>query len=279
MSITCHVRPEDSDGGGSSVQKFMAAYAIAKRLGVQYIHTEMVLDKHNRGDMSPEEWNQKWNYFIPFPVQKPLDTLLLFQGDVEYLKHLLKTTQFPIGLENHHPKSFIDRDPSIMEDARADLRMLYNSVERPLLYYDPKKINIAVHVRRFSDTDNCHYHLRKLYGEGERNDNYFYNNIKILKEVLAGKDLVFHIYSEGDESLFSKFLEFKSDRCDVQLHVRENVFISMHHMINADIFIASVSSLSYIVHVLRTKPTIAHPEQIHRLMSDTIYDPYRIKNL
>lgn len=274
--ITCYVHPEECDGGGSTVQKLMCTYAIAKRLGIKFVQTEMVIDKHNRGDMTPEEWNYNWNRLIPFPNFQNYtgQTFLNFYGEFNELHNLVHGNV--VNIVNHSSKRFVDLDVSMIEDVRQDLQKMYNSVKRPELYYDKTRINIAMHVRRFTETDTCTYHVRKLFGSTEKNDSYYYENIRLLKSIFMKRSetngLTFHIYSEGDEKIFAKFLEFEEEGCEVKLHVRENVFTSIHHMINADVFVASVSSLSYIVHILRDKTTIAHKEQIHRFLPDTKYN-------
>lgn len=260
------------DGGGSCVHRFMSGYAIGKRMGVQYKHIIQRIWEHNRGDLENEEWSLRWNRLIPFPEAPLCDLLPSNTGTIDEIRNGLSLNR---SVNILWPKYIIDRDITIMEDVKEDLQELF---KRNPYYsagsYDLKRINIALHVRAFTDTDTCDIPIRRLFGMNAEYDNYFFDSIVSLKQQLGGLPITFHIYSEGNIERFAKFLEYQEGDCKVSLHINEPVLTSIYDMVSADLFIASVSSLSYIVHVLAKCVTIAFVAQFHNWLPSCVRIEY-----
>jgi hypothetical protein len=103
-------------------------------------------------------------------------------------------------------------------------------------YYNNNKFNIAIHIRRDNPHDNGNA------GERVTTPNKHYLNVmSLIREKHRGKDIMFHIYSQG---VPSSFVEFIND--DTQLYINDNLFSTFMGMVAADCLVTSKSSLSYV---------------------------------
>ena len=101
--------------------------------------------------------------------------------------------------------------------------------------YDSNHTHVAVHIRRPMKFD--------IGTLGNSTPNIYYIQImKRIQEMFAQsqKPLLFHIFSQGEESLFSEFKEF-----NIQLHLEDDTFESFKGLVFADIVVTSASSFSY----------------------------------
>lgn len=104
--------------------------------------------------------------------------------------------------------------------------------------YNSKFFNIAIHIRRYNKCDT------RIEGTTTSN-NYFLELITKIKSDYKDKNIIFHIYSQGDEELF---LDFKEE--DVVFHLNEDVIDTFQGLVFADILCTSESSFSYIAALL-----------------------------
>lgn len=125
------------------------------------------------------------------------------------------------------------------------------------LSFDPKKMNIAVHIRRgdllpgrqFSDLSS-----RMLPDE-------WY--LEILNTILSNtnKVVAIHIFSEGingryyseNGKPFSWIDYFDGAPCEVYEHIDSDFLSTFHHLINADILLGSKSGMSHLAATLSTQ--------------------------
>jgi FkbM family methyltransferase len=107
--------------------------------------------------------------------------------------------------------------------------------ENKISPFDAQYMNVAVHIRRPMKFD-----IGTL-GNSTPNS-YYFRIMKHLQEFFSKseKPLLFHIYSQGDESLFQDFKEFP-----VQFHLEDDTFDSFNGLVFADILVTSASSYSY----------------------------------
>ena len=114
----------------------------------------------------------------------------------------------------------------------------YNEVpynEVPYNEYE-KKINIAVHIRRFN---KCDWDSSRI-----DSNSYFLNQIQKIRESYPEKK-IFHIYSQGDEENFKDFIQE-----DIIFHLNEDIRDTFMGLVSADILITSKSALSYCAAIL-----------------------------
>jgi hypothetical protein len=101
--------------------------------------------------------------------------------------------------------------------------------------YDPKYFNVVVHIRRPNQHDN------RLMGADTPDSYYLSVMDTIRKEHDCEKQIKFHIYSQGDISLFEVY---KGD--DVEFHLDTSAEDALTGLLFGDILVTSASSLSYI---------------------------------
>ena len=104
------------------------------------------------------------------------------------------------------------------------------------MVFNNNKTNIAVHIRR----ENIHDKGRA--GERITTPNKYYLNVmnNIRNKYNDKKELLFHIYSQGDINNF-KIL----DNNDVIFHLNEDIGKTFTGLVSADILVISPSSFSY----------------------------------
>jgi hypothetical protein len=104
-------------------------------------------------------------------------------------------------------------------------------------FFNNGRINVAVHIRRENPNDNG------LAGERATTPNSYYLNIMnhIRRKYANKTNILFHIYSQGNEIFFKEF-----DNKDTILYLDHDLKESFFGMVSADILITSPSSLSYV---------------------------------
>ena len=128
--------------------------------------------------------------------------------------------------------------------------------------FDLLHTHVAVHVRRPNLRDD------RIEGANTP-DSYYLRIINRLREDYKEKNIIFHIYSQGDTENFKSFL---SD--DTYLHLNESITDTFLGLTTADILITSASSFSYTAALL-TSGTVYyksfwHPPLNSWIIGDTV---------
>jgi hypothetical protein len=100
-------------------------------------------------------------------------------------------------------------------------------------HFKNEKINIAVHIRRSNKFDT------RIEGTNKP-DNYYLNVINHIRNNYKNKEILFHIYSQGN---IENFDCYKNE--DVVLHIDEELTSTFTGLVAADILVTSASSFSY----------------------------------
>lgn len=131
-------------------------------------------------------------------------------------------------------------------------------------YFSDKDVNVALHLRTYTDTDCCTAPVREYLTEGNKESvkKYYSNILTKIKEVYYDDNIVLHVYGQGTEENH-KFLDEIHD--NVQYHIDEYPPITLYHMTNADILLMANSSFSYVPHLFNKSFTIAKPSFHHKL--------------
>lgn len=95
------------------------------------------------------------------------------------------------------------------------------------------RINVAVHIRRPNIHDN------RIEG-CDTNDTYYLAVINSIRTKYCNKNLIFHIYSQGE---IANFECYKNE--DTELHINESVTSTFLGLVGAEILVMSRSSFSY----------------------------------
>ena len=121
-------------------------------------------------------------------------------------------------------------------------RLFHENKEKD--FFKNGKINIAVHVRR-PNLNDCR-------SEGtDTPDTYYLNIINHIRKKYTGKDILFHIYSQGD------LQPYISE--DTILHKDEDMFTTFKGLVAADVLVTSASSFSYVAALLNNREIYYKP--------------------
>jgi hypothetical protein len=111
----------------------------------------------------------------------------------------------------------------------------WKNKERELVFNN-NKINIAIHIRRENQHD------KGRAGERITTPNEYYLNVmNNIRENNKNKDVLFHIYSQGE---MNNFAILQNE--DVIFHLDEDICKTFIELVGADILVTSPSSLSYV---------------------------------
>ena len=230
------------EGIGATAQYQIICYILSKIYNTQFYFTGFKnLHHYQYFNITQEEWNQEITEFFNFKVSPLLEHDII---DIEdnFSLNIISNQKYTIilNLKYHFLLKKIDKiiDEPITREILLDLKNNLK-LKQDQKYFKNNKKNIAIHIRKFTQTDCCTSSMREYFTE-ERKDIY----IDYIKK-LDDKNHAFHIFSQGEEKEF-EFLKKEN----VFLHIEENPLISLYHMINADFLITANSALSYIAHLL-----------------------------
>ena len=252
-----------TEGIGAMAQYQIICYVLSKLYNVNFYFTGFKnLTHYQYFDITQEQWCKDITNFFNLPTSKDLDlpTINFHQLDIE-LDDFINNNNVIINFEPHYLLSFMDNyiDNDEMQNILIELKkniILNNNLK----YFDKEKQNIAIHIRKYTQTD-CDLNPRREYFDESKKD-YYIN----LINKLDNNKVDFHIYSQGKEEEFN-FL----NKNNIKLHIEENPLVSLYHMINSDIFITANSSLSYIAHLLGNhKQCFVRDTFFHKWKNNTI---------
>jgi hypothetical protein len=103
-------------------------------------------------------------------------------------------------------------------------------------FFNNNRFNVAIHIRR----ENCLD--RGLAGDRANTPNSYYLNVmNHISEKYKDKNLLFHIYSQGEIDNFREF-----ENTNVKFYLNYDVFESFKGMVSSDVLVISPSSFSYV---------------------------------
>jgi len=194
--ITCSGK---TDGAGAQIQAVLSTMLFAHELGIKYVHTPFkkilypfYYGKNGHNIEDDESYEAKWESFTnlgynEFAVDKiKLDKLNILK--VRHPREVKKVKNTLYVITDCH--KFADRNPSLYLKLLPKFQQKYTeSTDKPDLYFDHSKINIAIQIRRGDVT--------KEHTKRYTSNSFVLNIIKELSSALSdsrGKP-VFHIFS------------------------------------------------------------------------------------
>lgn len=234
------------EGIGAVAQYQIICYVLSKIYDAEFYFTGFKnLHHYQYFNTTQEKWDQEITEFFNFKISPFLThDVIHVNNDFSFLTSFDKkniNTNI-LNLEGAYLMQIMNKildEPKTREillELKSNLKLCENKK-----YFKNNKKNIAMHIRKFTQTDCCTSSHREYFTEQRKN--IYLEHIKKLDH----KDHVFHIFSQGKEEQF-EFLKKEN----VFLHIEENPLVSLYHMINADFLITANSSLSYIAHFLGT---------------------------
>jgi hypothetical protein len=232
-----------TEGIGAMAQYQIICYVLSKIYNVGfYFEGFKNLTHYQYFNITPSQWDKNINNFFNFPISPKLNLPIIdfeaTNGDINSLIN----QDLILNIQPKYLSQFMDNyiDNTEVTSVLQEISKSIN-FDSELSYFNPHKNNIAIHIRRYTQTD-CDQNPRREYFDNNK-ENYYILKIKELNN----NNSEFHIYSQGQESDF-EFLKQVGD--NIILHIEENPLISLYHMINADVLFTANSSLSYIAHLL-----------------------------
>ena len=256
--ITCIL--SGKEGFGSRFESILSCYLLSKLKGLKFVYTNIKNFEHmSWGNyLSQESWDELVNMYISNVFLPRNDVLLYEELPGNTNKVHLPTTDFNFNNYNNtlflsgnvpEIKKYLNEEINNNLDIIEELKTNYFKNINIQTYYDKNKINIALHIRRFTKTDCCNSRTRELYEKGNSYDLYYYNMICTIKEIIKNIPLEFHIFTQIDSDdidFFKHYLDLEDEYSKIIIHTGNDLFSDMHHMITADILIMAISSFSII---------------------------------
>lgn len=234
-------RPNPGAGIGHQLANWIAGYWYAKRFELKFAHIPFSSDN--------------WEHFLGFGEDEISVKQLINDGykkvklplfrednpeDVSLIRNIIDSY-------NHRKVIFICEQDQYYKDQHGvmtDIKRKFHSAKArstDRLIYSKESINIAIHVRRGDivagqQNGNINHQMRW------QDNNYF---VKVLHSVIshisANKPLAIYLFSQGIESDFKEFNQFKNLHFCLDMSPQD----SFLHMVYADVIITSKSSFSY----------------------------------
>jgi hypothetical protein len=212
-----------SDGFGAQFQNIIYDILFASANSYEYLYTPIKTMEHN--------YNNDDNFLqIIEDIMNIKNNYKLHDCNKDECDHII---QREITYE------FVERDIDkyTNSDAMKRLREVFWQ-NKNKIYFNNQKTNVAVHIRRPNPHDN------RTDG-ADTPDEYYKIVMDLVKEHNKEKDLLFHIYSQGNPEDFKIF-----ENENTVLHINENLKDTFTGLVASDILVTSRSSLSYVAALL-----------------------------
>lgn len=250
------------EGAGAQYQRAIGLLAICRQNdNLKYIHNKITVGHNYDND---EYWDDKWDNLFglsELSCKDDLDSNIEVEdtyllNDDHYnqihLNKLLKV-QIPFNIIEQHIDNFFN------DDFLSELRDIYckNNADRKLFLFDKDKVNIAMHIRVFNECDGEEERL--LFTQNRRDGRFcgldtYIVIIQQLKQQFPSSKI--HIFTQSN---FDKRHSPLRDLPEVSIHTEVDAIDTFHHLCNADVFVMSKSSFSYLAGLYNTKTVIYLP--------------------
>jgi len=220
-SFKAYLPDELSDGLGALYLKLIHCYVFAKMFKLEFVYSPLPIVSHN--------YDNDINY------QDKMENIINLK------KHILNAERdmnieylnFPRICLPHFEKNIDEWAKS--EHMDFIKKCFWENKERDV--FKNSKFNVAVHIRRLNKDDVGKDPDLRV----NTPNNYFLSVMNLIRKKYSDKNLLFHIYSQGD---VNNFKEFISD--DVEFHINSDVTQSFLELVSADALVISPSCFSYV---------------------------------
>ena len=265
MKITSILPEGHTEGAGSQIQRFLFAYLFCKAKNFQYAHVWG--DRFTGHDSAisaggiDQMWKDIFGLFKSYSMANP--PISKYFSDVD-------DDEILYNIDFKRAYAFIERIGSeginnLLGSVRQDFYASTNYSGSKLR--SDEEFVIGLHLRALSAGDTFRsydslpwQYFNFDYGLPNNNPHYYsllYANAvnKISFHAPKNREVCLHIHSTGSESDFSELLMLLSPKIKVRLFLREDAPMAFLDLLYADIAIASHSSFSWLVLLLRDGPT------------------------
>jgi hypothetical protein len=218
MSYTHQIR---TDGFGAQYQTIITTYIFCMKHNMKYKYSPFITVAHN------------------------------YDNDPYYTNKLEELMNLQSNIENNDSTSTVIHFYDMINDFEENIDECCNSESMQFIkecfwknkerdFFKNNKMNISIHIRRENSQD-----------KGEAGDrantpnSYYLNRMNEIRQKYVDKELLFHIYSQGNIEDFKDL-----EKEDVQFHLNEDMTSTFVGLVAADILITSPSSFSYVAALL-----------------------------
>ena len=222
-----------TDGFGAQFQTILWGYLYAKLTNNDFVYTDIChIDLiSNSGSIKDTE------------NENTLEEVVEYMGFNKYCINRATISDNVNILDGGETYKFIqsNMDAVFNSDIFKSYKTFFHADK--INRFDQTYMNIAVHIRTLGNFERENDRFRP--GTHDVPYTYFLNCMNAIRKTHADKKLKFHIYSQGDESLFK---EFVAD--DTILHLNEKVLDTFSDLVFADVLVTTRSSFSYLAALL-----------------------------
>lgn len=253
------------DGGGSQAIYAFFTMALAKRIGIPYLHRVFQQLEHHDGNESAAL--NAWNSVFPFnsDFSPPPGTRTFSLGSRWHILRGLLIRGVPIAITSSRIRDVTDSAPQILEDARGELRRVYT----------PNTMCQRQNTDKF-----IAFHLRRGDVSASRNAGRYTSCQELETDILAvrrfysGQKRKVVVVTEPNADLSS----LKTDDGFEVLDSSDPLF-ALHFLTQAAVIVTGTSSFSYLAALISDGQVVYrsfwHPPMkdwveladIHRLVS------------
>lgn len=272
--LTTNSDGANTEGIGAMVQYQLFCYCLAQQMNVEYVFSgfknlhhwqyynidqQTFVDDVNRFFNLPSSTPQSLEMFEKISIQTVDEKLYqLVDSNRDVIVDIPPATLMQYGQSNIVR---IEKNNWI-KDLQSRIQVSPNMID---LSYKDTCLNVAIHIRKYTQTDCDPSSIRDLYDQSKQV--YYCNLIEEISKIKSDKNIRIHVYSQGLQTDF----DFLSQYNNVQLHIEEYPLSSLYSMIKSDIFVMANSSLSYIASLYRTNTTYKKNNFYHATYSKNMH--------
>jgi hypothetical protein len=211
---------KSNDGFGAQYQKIIETYIFCKMNNLNFAYRPLVCVEHN------------------------------YDNDITYNDKLEKLMNLKDNIENIINKNFIyelDYGKIVMPFFENNINECCKSEHMNFIkncflenkdknFFNNNKFNVAVHIRRENQVD------KGVAGDRVTTPNSYYLNVmNNIRNKYKDKDILFHIYSQGN---IRNFIDLVND--NVKFYINYDIIETFKGLVLAEALVTSPSSLSYV---------------------------------
>ena len=275
-----------SDGLIAVIHGKLMARGLANYFDMTYVDMNIESISHEPADLSQEAYGKAGERFFGLGEKQLKFESVRGSAHVHYVKHLEDLSHEPgtlnvLGTEKRNWKRKLLRRPGRMRPLatpdlelqlagiapdlktpadvfvpiQEQLRKVYDCgpSRRVKTDYESDRLDVAIHIRRGDIVAD------QLWRRFTPNA-YYSSVIRQLKTLLEDQPFRVHIFSETKPKpslLDEDFSPFEDLGCC--MHLDEDVFETVHHLVTADVLVTSRSSFSYVPGVLSRGVVLYEP--------------------
>jgi len=262
------------EGAGSIYQSCLFAYIVSILFGMKYYHYPNHLNTF--GESNQEEFRSDWEkIFGMFKARgEPLEEFFHEEILVHY-KFLPKyhdiNYELVANIDFHSAHEIVRNHWDLYKEKiylpLISIYRAHNVYVPKINYLNPDDFNICLHLRTRNAGDlpveECGPWQIFDLSVGKNSNTEFYS--KLYSELVTGlisnakqknsKRIIVHIFSKGEESIFSRLCAGISGAEEVRLHLDARATDAFHAFTNADFLVCAHSSFSWLASQLNPNPS------------------------